>query len=91
MLAEVETGEATEEPQGSDEGSINNSKSMLNQFTPPTIYLVRTNKAGELSQADILPEDYQPIRKRLPLPLAVPPGVIQGMVSPPLRCFLKFH
>ena len=51
---------------------------MFYQFTPPTIYLVRTNRAGELSQTDILPEDYQPIRKRLPLPLPVPPGVIPG-------------
>ena len=31
-----------------------------------------------MSEDDILPEDYQPIRRRLPLPLAVPPGVIPG-------------
>ena len=78
MLEEAETGGAAREPQDSEEGSLNNSASMFNQFTPPTIYLFRTNKAGELSQTDILPEDYQHIRKRLPLPLPVPPGVIPG-------------
>ena len=51
MLAEVETGEDNlrEEPLDSDEGSLDNNESKLNQFTPPTVYLIRTNKAGELS------------------------------------------
>ena len=72
MIEEAESGEAARVSQDIEDGSLNNSASMFNQFTPPTIYLVRTNKAGELSKTDILPEDYQPIRKRLPLPLPVP-------------------
>ena len=80
MLSEVKNEEeqAGEDSLDSDTGSLDNNESTLNQFTPPIVYLVRTNKVGELSEDDILPEDYQPIRRRLPLPLAVPPEVIPG-------------
>ena len=45
MLSEVENEEEQirEESLDSYEGSLDNNESTQNQFTPPTVYLVRTN------------------------------------------------
>ena len=60
MQDEVENEEeqTEEDSLDSETESLDNNESILNQFSAPFVYLVRTNKVGELSEDDILPEDY---------------------------------
>ena len=66
-----------EEVAALSEGIRINSSSVqdLNSFESPMIHLFKTNSEGRKAQLDILPEDFQPNKSRLPYPIIGPLGL----------------
>ena len=59
--------------------SPNSSIQDMNPFEHPTIHLFKTNRESYRAQYDILPEDYNPIKSRLPNPIAGPSGILPDL------------
>ena len=59
--------------------SPNVSLQEVNPFYHPTIYLFKTNRESQQAQYEIFPEEYNPIKIRLPEPIAGPSGILTDL------------
>ena len=60
--------------------SPNASLQDINPFEPPTIKLFKTTReTNRISQYDILPEEFNPLKSRLPNPITEPSGALLSL------------